>query len=170
MCGAGDDALPDSRQLHPAARVDAPGAGAVLTGDLPDSGVDAEAPQAALDHAREECEALMRSPRRHLGWRRPRERQGSLVKQRGAPAGEADDRFESGLPCRPDRRGEPRRGPVLLGEGELPRRPVHAQGRGQLARRDAAHDRLGDGCPVSGPVGESVPDQAQRIVSVCLQL
>ena len=49
MGGSTDDPLADSHDLVRPAGVDAVGAGAVFTRDLPDAGIDAEALQAAAD-------------------------------------------------------------------------------------------------------------------------
>lgn len=59
----------------------------------------------------------------------------------------------------------------MLGEGELASGPVQAKCGPELTGRHPLQDRVGDRGPVGGPLGETLPEQAQAwFMSVSLQV
>ena len=109
-----------------------------------------------------QSEAVVGSGDGALGRGGPGDRKRSLVKERRAAAREANDRLEAQVAGGRDRRRKAGRRSVLLREGELARRAVEAKGGAELARRDPAEQRFGDGRAVRGARWKALAHQPER--------
>ena len=162
MTSARHDALSRPGQLARAGGVHAPPAGAVLARHLPHPRVHTELAERPCDQRRGRLEALVDAGLRVRIGHGVGELERPLVEDRGAPAGQPQDRPEATRPRRRQRLRVAGRQGVALGERHHGGRPRQPQRLRQRPLRHAVHDRAGDRGVERRVVREAVVEHAQR--------
>ena len=160
MGSAGDQPLADADQLRAPAGVDAPGARAVLTGDLTHPRVDAQPAERGGEQFGHLPEALCRAGRRAGVGDRPRAGQRSLVKDGGTATGEAHHGLEPALRAAAHGGGEARGRPILARESEDRPGAVEPKDRRKLARGDPDQDGARNSRAEGGTAGKALAGDA----------